>query len=189
MGAAVCNARAYPLIARASEALGQTASPDDAALALRGLRTLGTRLQQHEQHALAVAQWLQGAPEVAQVFYPALPDNPGHGLWRRDFSGANGLLALELRERSTQRRDAFIDALRLFGIGASWGGFESLALPVEPASARSVGDWSGRGCFVRLHIGLEDPADLIADLAQALASAGLAGNNGGYRKSENGVGS
>jgi cystathionine beta-lyase len=187
MGAAVCNERAYPAVARASEALGQTASPDDAALALRGLRTLGARLRQHEQHALAVAQWLQGAPEVAQVFYPALPDHPGHGLWRRDFSGANGLMALELRERSPQRRDACIDALRLFGIGASWGGFESLALPVEPGSARSVADWSGRGCFVRLHIGLEDPADLIADLAQAFAAAGLAGGKT-QPKSANGVG-
>jgi cystathionine beta-lyase len=108
-------------------------------------------------------------------------------LWRRDFSGANGLMALELRERSPQRRDACIDALRLFGIGASWGGFESLALPVEPGSARSVADWSGRGCFVRLHIGLEDPADLIADLAQAFAAAGLAGGKT-QPKSANGVG-
>ena len=183
MGAAVCNERAYPRVAHISEALGQTASPDDAALALRGLRTLGARLQLHQQHALAVAQWLQGAPEVRQVFYPALPGDPGHVLWRRDFSGANGLLALELRETSTQRRDAFIDALQHFGIGASWGGFESLVLPVEPGSARSVKDWSGRGCLVRLHIGLEDPADLIADLAQAFAHAGLAGGNDTSRPS------
>jgi len=171
MGAAVCNQRAFAQVAGTSDAMGQTASPDDAALALRGMRTLGARLALHQHNAIAVAQWLQQRPEVARVLYPALPDDPGHAIWRRDFSGANGLLTLELRDRRADRRDAFIDALRLFGIGASWGGFESLALPVEPGAARSLGDWSQRGCFVRLHIGLEDPDDLIADLAQAFAQA------------------
>jgi cystathionine beta-lyase len=174
MGAAVCNERAFRLVGPMSEALGQTASPDDAALALRGLRTLAVRLERHGRHALQVAQWLLARPEVARVFYPACPEDPGHALWRRDFRGANGLLSLELHERHGARRDAFVDALQLFGIGASWGGFESLAMPVEPASARSVADWSGRGAAVRLHIGLEDTEDLIADLAQAFEAATLA---------------
>jgi cysteine-S-conjugate beta-lyase len=169
MGAAVCNQRAFARVAGTSDAMGQTASPDDAALALRGLRTLGARLALHQQNAMAIAQWLQQRPEVKRVLYPALPTDPGHAIWRRDFRGANGLLTLELEDRRVERRDAFIDALRLFGIGASWGGFESLALPVEPGAARSIDDWSGRGCFVRLHIGLEDPDDLVADLAQAFA--------------------
>lgn len=171
MGAAVCNERAFALVGRTSEALGLTASPDDAALALRGLRTLDARLALHGQHALAVAQWLQQRPEVARVFYPPLPQDPGHALWQRDFKGGNGLLTLELHDASPHRRDAFIDALRLFAIGSSWGGFESLALPVEPAGARTVSSWEGRGSFVRLHIGLEEPADLIEDLAQAFGQA------------------
>ena len=167
MGAAVCNERSFARVMQLSESLGQTASPDDAALALRGLRTLGVRLVQHARHALAVAQWLQRRPEVARVFHPALPEDAGHALWRRDFSGSNGLVALELRERSPLRRDDLVDALQLFGIGASWGGYESLVIPVEPRAARSVADWSDRGACLRLHIGLEDPADLMADLAQA----------------------
>ena len=182
MGAAVCNERSFARVAKLAEALGQTASPDDAALALRGLRTLGVRLSQHARHALAVAQWLQRRPEVARVFHPALPDDPGHALWRRDFKGCNGLLALELRERSAARRDALVDALQLFAIGASWGGYESLVIPVEPEGARSVSDWSGRGACLRLHVGLEDPADLIADLAQAFDRiAPQAGHEGAGR--------
>jgi cystathionine beta-lyase len=171
MGAAVCGERAYPRVASTSEAMGLTASPDDAALALRGLRTLGARLALHGGNALAVAQWLQQQPQLARVFHPALPGDPGHALWRRDFRGANGLITLELHDPRTERRDAFIDALRLFAIGSSWGGFESLALPVEPAAARSVSSFDGRGSFVRLHVGLEDPGDLIEDLAQAFESA------------------
>jgi len=174
MGAAVCNRRAFAQVARVSDAMGQTASPDDAALALRGMRTLAARLSLHQRHAMAVAHWLQQRPEVARVLYPALPDDPGYALWRRDFAGANGLLTFELHERSGERRDALVDALQLFGIGASWGGFESLALPVEPGAGRSTGDWPARGRFVRLHVGLEDPEDLIADLAQAFDRAGLA---------------
>ena len=168
MGAAVCNERAYPVVARMAEAMGQTVSPDDAALALRGLRTLPTRMDQHARHAMAVATWLQSRPEVGRVFYPALTDDPGHALWQRDFRGANGLLSFELKGHSTSSRDDFIDRLSLFGIGASWGGFESLVIPVDVATARSVQAWPHLGPCVRLHIGLEDPEDLIRDLAQAL---------------------
>lgn len=173
LGAAVCNQRAYPVLAGFAQASGQTASPDDAALALRGLRTLGLRLAQHQQHALALAHWLQRQSAVARVYYPPLPGDPGHALWRRDFSGANGLLALEFHERDPARRDCFVDALRCFGIGSSWGGFESLALPIDPGAVRSVRAWPQRGSFVRLHVGLEAPQDLCQDLAQAIASAQL----------------
>jgi cystathionine beta-lyase len=172
LGAAVCNERAFAPVGRLAEVMGQTVSPDEAALALRGLRTLGARLELHERHALEVARWLQTRPEVARVFYPALPDDPGHVLWQRDFRGANGLVTIELRDPSAARSERFIDGLRLFGVGASWGGFESLAIPAEPRAARSVTDWSGRGPFVRLHIGLEDPADLIADLAHSFDALG-----------------
>ena len=178
MGAAVCNAEAFTRVGPLAESLGMTVSPDDAALALRGLRTLGARLDVHARHALDIARWLQARPEVARVFHPALPDDPGHALWQRDFSGSNGLLTIELHERDGQRRDAFVDALALFGIGTSWGGFESLALPVDPAGARTVRDAPACGACVRLHIGLEDPADLTADLAQAFERALLTGHRG-----------
>ena len=152
-------------------------SPDDAALALRGLRTLGLRLEKQTSSALEVAGWLAGRPEVARVLCPMLPGSPGHALWRRDFAGGCGLFSFVLRAGDAARRDRLVDALRLFGIGFSWGGFESLALPIEPALYRSVTAWPLQGMDpadrfgVRLSIGLEDPADLIADLAQALAAA------------------
>ena len=173
MGAAVCNERAFPLVSHMSDTMGQTAGPDDAALALRGLRTLPARLAVHARNGLAVAKWLQTRPEVAQVLFPALETDLGHALGKRDFSGSNGLLTVELHERSTDKRDAFLAALQLFGIGASWGGYESLSLPVEPNAARATGDWRNRGCMVRLHIGLEDVDDLTADLAQGFAAAQL----------------
>jgi cysteine-S-conjugate beta-lyase len=163
LGAAVCNARAAALTVPFCEALGQTCSPDDAALALRGLRTLGLRLDRHAASALALARWLSLRPEVARVYHPALPGSPGHALWAAQCSGSNGLITLALHERSGERRDAFIDALALFGIGASWGGYESLAIPVEAAASRSVADLSPLGACLRLH----------QDLAQALARSGL----------------
>lgn len=155
------------------ESLGLTIGADDAWLALRGLRTLPVRLAQHQRHALQVAGFLQLQPQVAQVFYPALDDDAGHALWRRDFSGANGLLAFELRgDLAAGHR--VVDALRLFGIGASWGGYDSLALAVAPERLAGHSLWAGRarGALVRLHVGLEDPADLLADLAQALEAVG-----------------
>ncbi|EKS7778818.1 cystathionine beta-lyase [Edwardsiella piscicida] len=172
MGMMVASERAWSRIGALPEALGQSASPDDAALVLRGMRTLALRMTAHGAAALRVARWLQGRPEVARVHSPALPDHPGHALWQRDCSGSNGLLTLEFAARYSQRQaDAFIDALTLFGIGASWGGFESLVLPANVQSARSVVDWhSGRGPYVRLHIGLESVDDLIADLQQAFSA-------------------
>src|SRR3569623_149666 len=148
--------------------LGQVASPDDCWLGSRGLRTMAVRLKQHETGALKVARWLADRPEVATVLHPALPSCPGHDFFIRDFNGSSGLFAFALKDGDEASRAALIDALRLFGIGYSWGGYESLALPVDPKRALGVPDHGGP--FVRLHIGLEDPQDLIADLDQAFAA-------------------
>ncbi|MFM0520351.1 MULTISPECIES: cystathionine beta-lyase [Caballeronia] len=155
-------------LAETHDSLGLFVSPDDAWLALRGLRTLAVRLAQHQRHALEVAHYLADARDVVErVFYPALPGDPGHTLWKRDFHGANGLVSFSLRGARQTDAVAFVDALRLFGIGASWGGFESLAL-IAPASRLAVHSYAhGDAPVVRLHIGLEDPRDLIEDLAQA----------------------
>jgi cystathionine beta-lyase len=141
--------------------LGHAVSPDDAWLGSRGLRTMALRLKQHEQSALAVARWLKDRPEVGRVLHPALPDCPGHEYWRRDFKGSSGLFAFELKGATRDSRAAFVDRLELFGIGYSWGGFESLALPVDPV--RTVSEAPAPN-LIRLHIGLEDPDDLITDL-------------------------
>ena len=148
--------------------LGQVASADDCWLGARGLRTLGIRLAQHQASALAIAHWLKTRPEVAQVLHPALPDCPGHDHFLRDFKGASGLFAFALNGGSDAARAALIDALTLFGIGYSWGGFESLALPVDPARHRSATRPDFAGPLIRLSIGLEDADDLIADLDHAL---------------------
>ncbi|MBN8808150.1 MAG: cystathionine beta-lyase [Sphingomonas sp.] len=148
--------------------LGQMASPDDAWLGARGLRTMAVRLRQHGASGLKVAQWLAEQPEVATVLHPALPSCPGHEFFARDFNGASGLFAFALQDGDEASRAAFIDTLRLFGIGYSWGGYESLALPVDPK--RALGRRDDDGALVRLHIGLEDPDDLIADLDRGLAA-------------------
>lgn len=168
----VCTTRAaWQTLADRSDAFGMTVSPDDAWLVLRGMRTLSARLQMHERHALHLAHWLQGRPEVATVFCPALPSHPGHALWRRDCKGTNGLLSFEMQpSMAPQAAEQLIDHLALFGIGASWGGYESLATLADMNKARSLEDWRGRGAVVRLHVGLEDPVDLQNDLAQAFAS-------------------
>lgn len=149
--------------------LGQTASPDDAWLGARGLRTMAVRLDQHGRSALRIAEWLQTRPEVARVLHPALPGGPGHGTFLRDFRGASGLFSFVLNGGSDAARTALIDGLRHFGIGYSWGGFESLAIPVDPQRYRSATKWQAEGPLVRLQIGLEDPDDLIADLEAGLA--------------------
>ncbi|MFY9510008.1 MAG: cystathionine beta-lyase [Rubrivivax sp.] len=159
-------------IATAHEALGLTVGADDAYLALRGLRTLPLRLAQHQRHATLVAQWLQRQRGVGRVCYPALPSDPGHALWQRDFSGASGLVSFAFRGASTEAARQFVDALQLFAIGASWGGYESLALLAPPERLREHRQWQlGDTPVVRLHVGLEDPEDLIADLDQALHRA------------------
>ncbi|MGK6318840.1 cystathionine beta-lyase [Sphingomonas sp. DT-204] len=150
--------------------LGQTASPDDAWLGSRGLRTMAVRLERHAASALRIAEWLRGRPEVARVLHPALPDCPGHALFVRDFRGGAGLFAFELAGGGEAERAALIDTLELFGIGYSWGGFESLAIPADPERHRTATRWEGHGPLVRLSIGLEDPDDLIADLDAGLAA-------------------
>ncbi|MDX2219739.1 MAG: aminotransferase class V-fold PLP-dependent enzyme [Burkholderiales bacterium] len=163
MGAVIANERAWPRLRETTLDLGQTAGPDDLFNALRGLRTLGVRLPRHYETAMKVTQWLQTRPEVARVLYPALPGDPGHALWKRDFTGATGLFSVELKPVSDAQIAAMIDHYELFKIGYSWGGYESLAMPAHLSGIRSVNRWTG-GPLVRFHVGLEDAGDLIADL-------------------------
>ena len=172
LGSVTANAAYYPRLRKRSLLLGQQASPDDCALALRGLRTLGVRLERSSASALAIAGWLQGRSEVSALLFPMLPGSPGHALWQRDFTGGCGLLTVVLAGGDAAARDRLIDALTLFGIGYSWGGFESLVLGVHPERDRAAMPWPPHGLnpaerfALRLWIGLEDPADLIADLAR-----------------------
>jgi cysteine-S-conjugate beta-lyase len=178
LGAVVTNEATYLPVRTMAADLGHCAAPDDAYSALRGLRTLGLRLERHQQNALAVARWLQTRPEVARVLYPALPEDPGHALWRRDFTGASGLFGVILQPAPRAALHALIDALDLFGLGSSWGGFESLIVPTNPARQRTATRWAPAGPTLRLHIGLEDPQDLIEDLERgfaALRAAAVAG--------------
>jgi cystathionine beta-lyase len=150
--------------------LGMYASPDDCWLTLRGMRTMAVRLQTQMEAAMHVAHWLRQRPEVAQVLHPALPGAPGHALWRRDFTGACSLFGVEFKPTfSAEATHAFCEALALFGIGASWGGYESLVVPTTGFISRTAGSGQFAGPVVRLHIGLEDVDDLTADLDQALA--------------------
>ena len=152
--------------------LGFSTSPDDCYLVLRGMRTLGVRMRHQMQSALTVARWLQAQPDVRRVLHPGLPDDPGHALWSRDFTGSSALFGVELAVRSQAALTAFIDALELFGVGSSWGGYESLALPAR--FTRTARPFPLSGTLVRLHVGLEDPDDLVADLAKGLAAMRVA---------------
>jgi len=168
LGAVVANEAWWPRLRDSARDLGQNASPDDLFLAVRGFRTLDVRLHRHQASALTVAHWLAAQPRVKRVLYPALESDPGHALWKRDFLGATGLFAIELDVAGRADMARFVDALEGFELGYSWGGFQSLAVPVNPGRAdRVVRKWTG-GPLVRFSIGLEDPADLIADLEQAL---------------------
>lgn len=161
------------LIARMKETitdLGVNVAPDDAYLVLRGLRSLGTRMERHQASALEVARWLKSRPEVLQVLHPALEDDAHHALWKRDFSGSSGLFGVVLRPSTTKQAHAFLDALDLFGLGFSYGGFESLAIHCDPQLKRTATKPNYGGPLIRLSIGLESPGDLIADLEQALAA-------------------
>ncbi|HEV2570084.1 cystathionine beta-lyase [Sphingomonas sp.] len=168
LGSVTAAPGAWAKLRQTSYQLGQTASADDAWLGSRGLRTMGVRLAQHQANGLEVARWLAEQAEVARVIHPALPGCPGHELWRRDFSGASGLFGFVLNGGEDTARAALIDGLALFGIGFSWGGFESLVIPADPQTLRSATNWEAEGPLVRLHVGLEDPADLIADLRAGL---------------------
>lgn len=166
MGIITATESAYPAVRRAVDDFGGCAGPDDCYLALRGFRTLGVRLARHQENGLALARWLKARPEVARVLHPALPEDPGHALWKRDFSGASGLFGIELKPVSETAVEAMLDGMELFGMGYSWGGFESLILPAEVKSIRTAVRWNAAGPLIRIHAGLEDVADLIDDLTQ-----------------------
>ena len=173
MGSVTTHAKYWTRLRQTAQQLGQTVSPDDAYLASRGLRTLSIRMNAHAASALQIAKWLQTQPDVAAVYHPALPECPGHAIWKRDFTGASGLFSF-IHKGDAATGAAFVDALDLFGIGYSWGGFESLALPVQPEKYRSAVAWEKDGTLIRLQIGLEDTDDLIADLSQAFMKASRA---------------
>ena len=175
MGIVVTNEKHWLRLRRAVADYGYCVSPDDCYLALRGLRTIGVRMRQQQQSALAIARWLQARPEVQRVLYPALEGDPGYAIWKRDFSGAASLFGVVLKPASDAAVAALIDALELFGIGSSWGGFESLAIRADPGKYRSATKWNPGGPLLRLHIGLEDPEDLMADLEQGFAQMKRAG--------------
>ncbi|PKP98136.1 MAG: cystathionine beta-lyase [Alphaproteobacteria bacterium HGW-Alphaproteobacteria-13] len=170
MGSLTATRALWPKLRHAAYQLGQSVSPDDCAAVLRGLRTLDVRLARHGENALTVARWLADRAEVGRVLCPALPDDPGHAIWARDFAGTSGLFGFTLKGADDAARARFIDALEHFGIGYSWGGFESLVVTADPAKIRTATAWTEPDALVRLSIGLEDPADLIADLERGFAA-------------------
>jgi len=172
LGLIVANEATHERLHRLWTDMGVTASADDCFLGLRGLRTLPTRLARHQASATAIARWLHARPEVKEVIYPALPGSRGHELWQRDFTGASGLFSIVLQPVAKARIDAMLDGMRLFAMGWSWGGFESLIIPIYPERARTATQWEAGGPCLRLAIGLEDPEDLIADLADGFARLG-----------------
>jgi cysteine-S-conjugate beta-lyase len=169
LGIIVASEATFPALHRLWTDMGLAASSDDCYLGLRGLRTLAVRLAHQQASAIKVAQWLRTRPEVNEVIYPALPGSRGHELWKRDFTGATSLFGVVLNPVAKERIDAMLDGMRIFGMGWSWGGFESLIIPTYPQRARTVSTWKAGGPSLRLYIGLEDPDDLIADLADGLA--------------------
>ncbi|MGB2657574.1 MAG: cystathionine beta-lyase [Pseudolabrys sp.] len=173
-GCVSANAATLPALKDTVYSMGLCIGPDDMYLALRGLRTLGVRLARHFQSGLRVARWLEQRPEVLRVMHPALESDPGHNIWKRDFTGACGLFSIVLKPTSEKSVHAFLNELALFGLGYSWGGFESLAILFDCTEYRTATKWAPGGPALRFHIGLEDPDDLIADLERgfgALAAA------------------
>src|SRR5689334_12278614 len=169
-GTISANAKAWPQIAEGIRLLGVCAGPDDVFLALRGLRTLSVRLAQHHRSGLDMARWLAARPEVARVLHPGLETDPGHAIWKRDFTGASGLFSIVLKPAPQKAVDAMLNTLKLFGMGFSWGGFESLAIPFDCDAYRTATKWSPGGPTLRLHIGLESVDDLKADLDRGFAA-------------------
>jgi cystathionine beta-lyase len=175
LGAVVMRKESYTPLRLTATALGYSVAADDCYLALRGLRTLSVRLQRHQETGLRLARWLQGRPEVERVIHPALPDHPDHALWRRDFRGAPGLFAVQLKPCPRPALEAMLNGLRLFGMGFSWGGFESLVVLSDPTKIRTAVPWPAEaGPLLRIHAGLEDPGDLIADLDEGFDRLGKA---------------
>jgi len=169
LGSITTTEKTSAAIAKTHEDLGLCVGPEDVYLGLRGLRTLAVRLDRHQKSALELARWLAQRPEVARVIHPALPEDPGYALWKRDFSGASGLFSVILNPFSRQSVAAMLDGLSLFGMGYSWGGFESLIIPFDPRDYRTATTWNAEGPALRLHVGLEDVEDLKADLDAGFA--------------------
>lgn len=171
LGAIVCTEESYPVVRSAAIRLGQCAGADDLYLGLRGLRTLPVRLGRHQEHGLELARWAAEQEGVAAVLNPGLPGDPGHDLWRRDFTGVPGLFGVELEPHFGKPAvDAMLSRLQLFGLGHSYGGYESLIVPTDPVSHRLPGTWAGRGPLVRVHVGFEDIGDLKKDLTAGFAA-------------------
>ena len=169
LGSITATEEAFPAIAKTHDELGLCPGPEDVYLGLRGLRSLGVRLERHQRSGLELARWLADRPEVARVIYPALPSDPGHALWRRDFTGAPGLFSIVLKPVPHAKLAAMLDGLDLFAMGYSWGGFESLILPFDPRAYRTATKWEAEGPALRLHVGLEEVEDLKADLEAGFA--------------------
>jgi len=174
LGTISANGATWPRLRETVATMGLCVGPDDMNLGLRGLRTMGVRLAQHYAAGIKVARWLAGRPEVARVLHPALESDPGHAIWRRDYSGACGLFSIVLEPVPQAAVNAFLNRLTLFGIGASWGGFESLVIPFDCTALRSATRWAPGGPTVRFHIGLEDVDDLIDDLERGFAALAAA---------------
>lgn len=175
LGTVSANAATWPRLRETVLTTGLCVGPDDMYLGLRGLRTLSVRLQRHQQSALDIARWLQRRPEVAQVLHPGLEDDPGHAIWKRDFSGASGLFSVILKPVSQAAVYAFLDSLRLFGMGFSWGGYESLVILFDCTAYRTATRWAPAGPALRFHVGLEDVDDLKADLERGFAALAKSG--------------
>ncbi|MGH6674986.1 MAG: cystathionine beta-lyase [Xanthobacteraceae bacterium] len=174
LGTVSANAATVAALKNTIWLTGLCEGPDDAYLGLRGLRTLSVRLERHFKSAIAVARWLEQRPEVLRLLHPAMPSHPGHAIWKRDFTGASGLFGMVLKPVTQKAVYAFLDTLELFGIGASWGGYESLAIPFDCAPIRSATRWAPGGPTVRFHIGLEAVDDLLADLERGFAALAAA---------------
>jgi cystathionine beta-lyase len=169
-GTISANKKACPVVAETIRLLGVCAGPDDVYLALRGLRTLAVRLHQHHKSGLEIARWLAARPEVSRVLHPGLESDPGHAIWKRDFTGASGLFSIVLKPAPQHAVDALLDTVKLFGMGYSWGGFESLIIQFDCSDYRSATRWAPEGPALRLHIGLEHVDDLKADLERGFAA-------------------
>jgi cystathionine beta-lyase len=174
LGMVSANEATWPLLADTVHAFGICVGPDDVFLGQRGLRTMGVRLAHQHQSGLKVARWLERRPEVLRVLHPALESDPGHAIWLRDFTGASSLFSIVLKPVSESAVNAFLNELTLFGMGASWGGYESLAIPFDCTSIRTATRWAPGGPTLRFHIGLEDVDDLIGDLERGFAALAAA---------------
>ncbi len=175
LGSITCNADTHEQVFASSQSFGACSGPDDVYLALRGLRTMGVRMPRHHESGLKIARWLQERPEVIRVMHPGLPQDPSHDLWKRDFTGASGLFGFVIESADPIKAAAMLDGLKYFGIGSSWGGFESLLIPASPEKNRTATSWNPGGFTMRMHVGLEDVDDLILDLDEGFERYNEAG--------------